>query len=86
VGFVPLHLMLTSMLCLARQQPEVRTFLLKRGQVKSAGCSAVPVRVPLKYGDPSWCGSSGYTCLWDCAPPSGMQINILLSFPETSVL
>lgn len=82
-----LHLLMpTSMLCLIQQQPEVFIFLLKRGEVKSAGQSPLPMRVSLKHRDSSQCRSSGYVHTCERKPPSDMQINILLSFPETSVL
>lgn len=58
----------------------------KRWGLKSVRHSAVSVRVFLKYRDPSECGSSGYAYTCECTPPSDTQINILLSFPETSVL
>lgn len=75
------------MLCLIQQQPEVLIFLLKRGEVKPAGHSAVyPWGCLLKYWDPCWCGSCGYAHTCECTPPYDTQINILLSFPETSVL
>lgn len=87
LGFVLLHLLMpTSMLCLIQQQPEVFIFLLKRGEVKSAGQSPLPMRVSLKHRDSSQCRSSGYVHTCERKPPSDMQINILLSFPETSVL
>lgn len=54
LGFVPLSLVMpTSTLCPIQCQPEVLLFLFKSGEVKSAGHSAVPMRVSLKCGDPS---------------------------------
>lgn len=87
LGFVPLNLVMpTSTLCPIQCQPGVLLFLFKSGVVKCAGHSAVPMRVSLKCGDPSLWGSSGYTHTCECTPPCDTQINILLSFPETSVL
>lgn len=78
---MPLHLLMpSSMLCLIQQQPQVLIFLSKRHKVCRVQC----------------CTHEGVSEVWGsflewklrcgCTPPSDTQINMLLSFPETSVL
>lgn len=80
--FVPLHLLMPAIvLCLFQQHPEVLIFLLKRGEESLWGTVPYPLWCLRSHGIPVCVETLG---LWVLATPSNTQINISLSFPETS--
>lgn len=80
--FVPLHLCMPAIVfCLFQQHPEVLIFLLKRGEESLWGTVPCPLGCLRSHGI-RVCVET--LRLWVLATPSNTQINILLSFPETS--